>query len=186
VIELRGRRVVLRGFRPHEVDLALARMAGGSSTIPVGEPTERDRRRRERLERSGRRNEWEILFAIDSAGRVIGDAQGRSSDTAMPPGVWEIGLELWDAGDRGHGFGLEAVRLLSSHLFEREGAIRVQATTDVDNAPMRGVLERLGFGFEGVLRGFMPRPDHPPHDYTMYAMTRQDWETAKDRWIRTS
>ena len=67
------------------------------------------------------------------------------------------------------------VALLSAYLFEHEDAVRVQATTDVDNAAMRGALERLGFGFEGVLRGFMPDPDGPPHDYAMYGLTRAAW-----------
>jgi RimJ/RimL family protein N-acetyltransferase len=185
VTELRGERVVLRAFRTDEVDRALVRMAGGSSTVSVGDRAEMERRRRHRLERSGSRNDWEILFAIEADGRLVGDAQGRCSDTAMPPGVWEIGLEVWDLGDRGRGLGRETVRLLSSHLFEREGAIRVQATTDVDNAPMRSVLAGLGFAFEGVLRGFMPSADHAPRDYTMYGMTKNDWESVKDGWTRT-
>jgi RimJ/RimL family protein N-acetyltransferase len=186
VTELRGEGVVLRGFRSDEIDRALVRMAGGSSTVSVGDRADVERRRRHRLERSGSRNDWEILFAIETGGRLVGDAQGRCSDSAMPPGVWEIGLEVWDRDDRGRGLGREAVRLLSSHLFEREGAIRVQATTDVDNAAMRAVLERLGFGYEGVLRGFMPSADHPPRDYTMYGMTKDDWESVKDGWTRTS
>jgi RimJ/RimL family protein N-acetyltransferase len=51
----------------------------------------------------------------------------------------------------------------------------VQATTDVDNVSMRRVLEALGFGFEGVLRGFMPDADGPPRDYAMYGVTRGAW-----------
>jgi RimJ/RimL family protein N-acetyltransferase len=175
VIEVRGERVVLRAFRSHEIDRAVARMAGGSSIVLAGEAVQRERHRRLRIERSGTRNEWEVLFAIEADGRLIGDAQGRSSDIAMPPGVWEIGLELWDEAERGRGVGREAVALLSAHLFSEQGAIRVQATTDVDNAPMRGVLERVGFGFEGVLRGFMPSADAPPHDYAMYGLTKADW-----------
>jgi len=92
----------------------------------------------------------------------------------MPPGVWELGIELWDAADRGRGIGRQSIALLSSHLFEREDAIRVQATTDVDNAAMRRVLEHLGFAFEGILRGFMPTGSGPPHDYAMYGLTKAD------------
>ena len=33
---------------------------------------------------------------------------------------------------------------------EKRRAERIQATTDVDNRAMRTVLDRLGFGFEGV------------------------------------
>ena len=172
--ELRGARVVLRGFRPEEIDLVMRRIAGGSFTVTTPET---DARRRGRLERSGARNDWEFLFAIEAGGRLVGDCQARCSDQAMPPGVWEVGLELWDEAERGRGMGREATGLLTSYLFEREAAIRVQATTDVDNAPMCRILETLGFGFEGTLRGFMPSADGPPRDYTMYGMTRQDWET---------
>jgi hypothetical protein len=110
VIELQGDRVILRGFRPDEIDLAMGRMAGGSSMVAVGDPTDRERKRRDRLERSGSRNDWEILFAIEAGGRLVGDAQGRCSETAMPPGVWEIGLEVWDVADRGRGLGRRGAR----------------------------------------------------------------------------
>lgn len=181
---VQGAQVVLRAFREDEIDVAMGRMPAGSGMVLVGGERDRTRWFRQRLERSGSRNEWEILFAIEADGRLVGDAQGRCSDTAMPPGVWEIGLELWDRGDRGRGFGRETVRLLASHLFSEQEAIRVQASTDVANASMRRVLETVGFGFEGVLRGFMPSGEGP-RDYAMYGMTRHDWET-KDGWTPTS
>ncbi len=178
--ELRGGRIVLRGFRPDEVALALTRMSHGASTVQIGDPAERERRFRDRLERSGARNDWEVLFAIEAGGRLVGDAQGRCSDLAMPPGVWEIGLELWDEADRGRGLGGDAVELITSYLFAEQAAIRVQASTDVENAAMRRVLDRAGFGFEGVLRGFMPSPDGPPRDYTMYGVTMATWAPRGD------
>lgn len=176
--EVRGARVLLRGFRAHEIDEAMGRIGGG---VPLGDDV-RGLRRRERLERSGARNSWEVLFAIEADGRLVGDVQGRCSDHAMPPGVWEIGIELWDEADRGHGLGREAVGLLSSHLFEHEDATRVQATTDVDNDAMRRTLDGLGFSFEGVLRGFMPVAEGPPRDYAIYGITKADWVTEKDGW----
>jgi RimJ/RimL family protein N-acetyltransferase len=180
VTRVRGARVILRGFRLDEIDLAMRRMARGPFD------SELERRRRERLRRSGTRNDWEVLFGVESSGRLVGDAQGRCIDFAMPPGVWEIGIELWDEADRGRGLGREAVALLSGYLFREEGAIRVQATTDLDNVAMCRLLEALRFGREGVLRGFMPSVDGPPRDYMMYGLTRDDWENAKDAWIRTS
>jgi RimJ/RimL family protein N-acetyltransferase len=179
VTQLRGGRVILRGFRPDEIDLAMRRMARGPFD------SELERRRRERLRRSGSRNDWEVLFGVEAAGRLVGDVQGRCVEFAMPPGVWEIGIELWDQADRGHGLGREAVALLSGYLFDEEGAIRVQATTDMENLAMVRLLEGLRFAREGVLRGFMPIADGPPRDYTMYGITRDDWETVRDGWIRT-
>ena len=172
MIELRGDHVLLRGFRPDEVAVALERM----QSIPPAE-LDRDtlRERRERLERSGERNGSEIMLAVEAEGRLVGDVQGRCPRFALPPGVWELGIELWDAADRGRGIGRATVAMLSSHLFDREDAIRVQATTDVDNVSMRRVLEVLGFDYEGVLHGFMPDAAGPPRDYAMYGVTRGAW-----------
>jgi RimJ/RimL family protein N-acetyltransferase len=172
VIELRGDHVSLRGFRPDEVAVALERM----QTLPATEMDETAiTERRERLERSGEQNGWEIMLAVEADGRLVGDVQGRCPRFALPPGVWELGIELWDAADRGRGIGRETVALLSSYLFDREDAIRVQATTDVDNVSMRRVLEVLGFDFEGILHGFMPDAAGPPRDYAMYGVTRGAW-----------
>lgn len=172
MIELRGDRVILRGFRPGEVALALDRM----QSVPASELDAQERdERRERIERSGERAGWEILLAMEADGRLVGDVQARCPRFAMPRGVWELGIEVWEEVDRGRGVGTQTVELLSAYLFEHEDAVRVQATTDVDNAAMRLALERVGFGFEGVLRGFMPDPDGPPHDYAMYGLTRAAW-----------
>jgi RimJ/RimL family protein N-acetyltransferase len=166
VTTLRGDRVTLRPFREDEFDLALAR--------EPSEDAERREVRRRRLALSGTRTTWEIMFAVEAEGRLIGDAQARCSDQAMPPGVWELGIDLWDHAERGRGLGSEAVRLLTEYLFEREGAHRVQATTDVENAAMRRSLENCGFSHEGILRGFMPVADGPPRDHAMYAIAMTD------------
>lgn len=183
MIDLRGPTVAMRAFRPDEIDRALEQIAAG---LPYVETLEQREHRRARLERSGAPAGWEVLLAIDVDGRVVGDAQGRSSDQAMPPGVWEIGIELYDETDRGRGIGREAVALLTSHLFEDEGAHRVQATTDRDNPAMRRVLEVTGFSNEGTLRGFMPVRGGPPRDYVIYAMTRDDWVRNRRTWTPTS
>ena len=171
MIELREGGIVLRAFGPEEIDVAMERM----QSIPAADLDEEEARiRRERLEHSGERNDWELMFAVEADGRLVGDVQGRCLRFAMPPGVWELGIELWDGADRGRGIGRQTIALLSSYLFERERAIRVQATTDVDNVAMRRVLDHLGFEFEGVLRGFMPVGSGPPRDYAMYGLTRAD------------
>lgn len=92
----------------------------------------------------------------------------------MPPGVFEIGITMF-ASARGRGVGREAVRLLTELLMRRHDAYRVQASTAVGNAPMRAVLERLGYSYEGVLRGFMPGENGGRDDYALYAVLRPDW-----------
>jgi [ribosomal protein S5]-alanine N-acetyltransferase len=63
--------------------------------------------------------------------------------------VWYI---LGKLEARGHGFGREAVGLLTDHLFATETIERVGATVDVDNAPSCRLLEAIGFRREGTLR----------------------------------
>lgn len=161
-----GNGVTLRPFREDEFELVLA--------LEPSEDAERREIRRRRLALSGTRTAWEIMFAIEAGDRLVGDIQARYSDQAMPPGVWEVGVALWAGSDRGRGLGSEAVSLITAHLFAVEGAHRVQSTTDVDNTAMRRSLEKCGYAFEGVLRGFMPTADGPPRDYAMYATTLAD------------
>lgn len=133
---------------------------------------------RDRIARSGEFDGTEILLGIQVDGRLVGEVQARQPRMGLPPGVFELGIDLFDEADRGHGVGATALSILLKRLFQDEGAHRVQLTTDVDNAAMRRLSERLGFGFEGVMRGFMPSVDGP-RDFAIYATTRDDWEAAR-------
>jgi RimJ/RimL family protein N-acetyltransferase len=184
MITLQGNRVSLRPFREDEIEHALGKIGFSAPDGAAGGDQARTQRR-ERLARSGRRSRWELLFAIEGAGRLVGEIQARHAEDTMPPGVHELGIEIWDRVDRRRGYGSAAIATLTGHLFEREDAIRVQASTDLDNAAMRRTLERLGFGFEGVLRGFMPSPEGP-RDYAMYGMTNDDWKAVRTTWTQAS
>lgn len=135
----------------------------------------------ERIDRSGEFDGTELLLGIHVDGRLAGEVQARQPRMGLPPGVFELGIDLFDEADRGQGIGRIALTQLLTRLFEHEGAHRAQLTTDVDNAAMRTLSERLGFRFEGVMRSFMPSTDGP-HDYAMYAMTSDDYEDVKTRW----
>ena len=139
----------------------------------------------ERIDRSGEFDGTELLLGIQVDGRLAGEVQARQPRMGLPPGVFELGIDLFDVADRGRGFGRIAMTQLLTRLFEQEGAHRVQLTTDVDNAAMRTLSERLGFAVEGVMRSFMPSPDGP-RDYAMYAMTTDDYEDVKTGWTSTS
>ena len=131
----------------------------------------------ERIDRSGEFDGTELLLGIQVDGRLAGEVQARQPRMGLPPGVFELGIDLFDEADRGHGLGHAALIQLLARLFEQEGAHRVQLTTDLDNAAMRGVSERLGFRFEGVMRSFMPSVDGP-RDYAIYALTKAEWEES--------
>lgn len=174
VTEVRGARVVLRPLRADEFDVLAAIRAEAAGVIPDDQE-----RLRDRVAHSGEFHRGEVLLGIESVedGRLVGEVQIRHPDHAFPPGVWELGIEVFDPADRGRGLGGEATWLMSGLAFEQLGANRVQATTDMENAAMRGALERLGFGFEGVLRGFWPVTEGTPRDYAMYAITHDDFQT---------
>jgi RimJ/RimL family protein N-acetyltransferase len=178
-----SRDVSLRPLRPG--DLEALWIARTRSDEPWADTSDESRRKlRDRVANSGRVTHGELLLGIVSGGRLAGEIQARQPEMGLPPGVFEIGIEVFDPSERGAGIGRRALAMFLVHLFEEERAHRVQLTTDVDNAAMRRVAERLGFGLEGTLRGFMPTKDGP-RDYLMYGMTRGDFEQARGGWNST-
>jgi ribosomal-protein-alanine N-acetyltransferase len=177
--------VRLRRIRGAEIDtLVRARLEeAGTMAYPGPEPQEDQIRVRlqERVAHSGGFFKGEILLGIESEGRLVGEIQARRPENAMPPGVFELGIGLFDESERGKGIGSKAVALMTKRLMDEEGAHRVQAGTDLENVAMRAVLERLGFGFEGIMRGFMPSPDGP-RDYALYGITAPMYEEARSTW----
>ena len=155
--------MTLRPIRPDEVERVVDTRAQDAAR-----PLDLDAQRAW-LAHSGEWFEGRLDLAIETGGRFVGTIQARAPLRFSPPGVCELGIELFDV-ERGKGVGTESVRLLTEWLLEN-GYPRVQATTDVRNAAMRGVLEKLGFELEGVLRAFMPDGDGRA-DYAMYAVTQ--------------
>jgi N-acetyltransferase len=177
------RTVSLRPLQASDVDALWA--ARTRSTEPWADTSDAALRKlRERVTGSGRVTNGELLLGIVADGQLAGEVQARQPEMGLPPGVFEIGIEIFDPAARGGGIGRRALAQFVAHLFEEEHAHRVQLTTDVDNVAMRRVAEHLGFGREGTLRGFMPSRTGP-RDYDMYAITREDYEEMKDRWTST-
>jgi RimJ/RimL family protein N-acetyltransferase len=175
--------VSLRPLQPGDLEaLWGARMR---SEEPWADSSDAARRKlRDRVANSGRVSHGELLLGIVSDGRLAGEIQARQPEMGLPPGVFEIGIEIFDPTARGGGIGRRALAQFLVHLFEEEHAHRVQLTTDVDNMPMRRVAEHLGFELEGMLRGFMPTKSGP-RDYVMYGITRGDFEEARAGWNST-
>jgi ribosomal-protein-alanine N-acetyltransferase len=164
--------VRLRPFRLEELELLWSER---EHTVPGMREDEARRRLLERIERDGELVEGRLDLGVEAEGRLVGHVEARQPKQAMPPGVFELGISIFEA-DRGKGYGTDAVAALTDLLLDEYGAHRVQASTDVLNAAMRAVLERLGYTFEGILRGFMPTQDGGRADYAMYGVTREDWE----------
>jgi RimJ/RimL family protein N-acetyltransferase len=178
-----GERVTLRAYHDDEAPILVSTWADAEWFAPKGTgPRELAERVRERIRRSGSFSDGVEVLAIEAEGRLVGEVQARQPINGLPPGVFELGIELFEQGDRGRGLGADAIASITRHLFADEGAHRVQLTTDVENAAMRRVAERLGFRFEGVMRSFMPGPGGP-RDHAMYAITKQDRDERNGTWI---
>jgi RimJ/RimL family protein N-acetyltransferase len=181
VVDLPGTLIRLRPFRADEVDAAWQGLAQQDEAAhPRRRPEDRlpqpSEQFRRRLHHSGRLWRGCLSLGIDHNGRLLGTAQARTSPAqTLPAGVYEIGVILYQPRDRGHGYGAEAVELLTTWLFESGRAERVQAGTDAGNTAMRAVLERLGFQLEGVMRGYGAMSDGTRSDGAMYAALKPEW-----------
>ena len=167
-MRLEGKLVALRPFRAEDL-LAwwLARSRLDETAQPAGAPTLAELRRR--VEGSGRLREGQLELAIEAGGRVVGEIQTyRPPGRTLPPGVFEVGVVVFDPAARGRGYGGEALALLTGWLFESVGAARVQAAIEAGNAAMRRVLERSGFTRGGVVRAV-------GRHYRVYSITKDDW-----------
>ena len=170
MVVIRGERVVLRPFRPEELDeWYRARMASADdrTQFPVGAP---DRERlRGRVERSGELRDGSLDLAIEVDGRMIGEIGTYAEPgRTMLPGLFFLSIALFRAEDRGRGLGTDAVRALCDWLFGSAGAERIESSTAVSNTRMRGVFEKLGFAFEGEKRRW-------DVDWAHYAMSLEHW-----------
>lgn len=172
MVDVRGTRVRLRPLTLADVEPLAAAADVDRGNLGTSGDERRERLRRQ-IERSPTlAGDGFLSLAVEIDGALVGDVQARAPKNAMPPGVCEIGISLF-AEVRGQGVGREAVELFTGYLLD-EGIERVQASTALDNVAMRGVLERLGFTFEGVLRDFAPDGDGGREDYALYAFTSRD------------
>jgi RimJ/RimL family protein N-acetyltransferase len=181
LVDLPGRLIRLRPFRADELHTAWQGLAQQDEAAhPRRRPEDRrphpPEQFRRRLDRSGRLWRGSLNLGIDRDGCLVGTIQARTSPAqTLPAGVYEIGVILYQPRDRGHGYGAEAVELLTTWLFQTGQAERVQAGTDAGNTAMRAVLERLGFQLEGVMRGYGAMSDGTRIDGAMYAVLKADW-----------
>jgi RimJ/RimL family protein N-acetyltransferase len=182
-MRLAGERVTLRAFREDELERLIEVYRGVDASDGARWAPSAPDRVRDRIRGSGTWSETPtgLLLAIEAGRRLVGEIQARGRMQGLPPGVFEVGIELYEPSDRGHGIGGAAVAELARFLFRDEDANRVQLSTDVDNAVMRRVAERLGFRLEGIMRSFMPTP-RGPRDYALFGMTREDYEERARTW----
>jgi RimJ/RimL family protein N-acetyltransferase len=93
----------------------------------------------------------------------------------------EIGYTWYTASAIRTAANTEAKLLMLTHAFEHWGVLRVCLHTDVRNLPSRAAIERLGAGFEGVLRAHRLSSDMQARDSARYSIIADEWPAIKAR-----
>ena len=120
-------------------------------------------------------------FVIEWQGRGVGEIQYYHEDETA---TWTGGIDIFigEPDARGHGVGIEAIRVMLRFLFEEKHIHRAIIDPEVGNARAIHVYERAGFKLDGVLR-------HNALEGTRYVDTQylslleDEWPEAKARWI---
>jgi len=98
---------------------------------------------------------WETRDDINwvLADHADGPALGRVSVYAsLKPDVWEAACMVAPIA-RGRNLAARGLALLLDEAFDNRGVRRIMADVDPDNIASVRVFEKLGFGYEGRLRG---------------------------------
>jgi len=81
-------------------------------------------------------------------------------------------------GERGKGYGSEAVQIMVDYLFLHKNIVRIQAETHIVNIASQRVLEKAGFTKEGIIRqSFFSRGVW--RDTAMFSILRDEWKMPK-------
>ncbi len=81
-------------------------------------------------------------------------------------------------GERGGGYGTEAVEIMVDYLFLSKNIVRIQAETHPENVASHRVLEKAGFKKEGRIRkSFFSRGVW--RDTVLFSILREEWKEPK-------
>jgi RimJ/RimL family protein N-acetyltransferase len=119
--------------------------------------------------------EFGLLLLIDNeSSKVVGQIVWFKTVQYMDE--LEIGYIMYDQTTRARGGMTEALKLLTSYLFDSKPVNRVRLCIATENGPSRRVAEKGGYTHEGTQRGsFWNRGRH--HDMELYSMVRSDLAT---------
>ena len=121
-------------------------------------------------------------YVIEWRGRGVGEIQYYHRYAGQEY-EWDAGIDIFigDPTARGHGVGIEAIRVMLRYLFEVKRVHRALIDPEVKNARAIHVYQRAGFHLDGVVRhnAF----DHGEYVDTQYLTLLEDeWPEARARW----
>jgi RimJ/RimL family protein N-acetyltransferase len=172
-IELRTDRLLLRPFRPGDVDDALAYRDDPEFARYLPHiPQPFTRRDAEAFVARNMDEPWDLLptFAVVLDGRVIGTV---NFDVDPHDQIAMLGFAIARA-HWGKGIAVEAARAAVAWAFEAFGVAKIRASTDARNVRSQRVMEKLGMHHEGRLRSHQLARDGRT-DVVCYGLLREEW-----------
>ena len=132
------------------------------------------------LEQFRRGEGWRADLLLD--GEAVGELW--LHDLQGPGGSTEVGYWL-AAAQQSQGHMTRALQSLHRHFFEGHALGRVSIAIDPRNQRSLGMVQRLGYQSEAVLRNAYPAPDGRPGDLAFYGLLREDWEARQGERVRS-
>jgi len=170
-----GHQVVLRDFRPDDVDAALTVVGDDRVTSWLSF----NRRTREQtaamvlgaIERAKDkpRTEFYLAVILPEIDELIGFARLARSGVQAAKLGYAIRADRW-----GHGYATDAARTLTDFGFRKLDLHRISAAVGPNNAPSIAVLQRLGLQYEGRLRDHV-HTNGAWRDSMLYSVLASEW-----------
>ncbi|MGD6803188.1 GNAT family N-acetyltransferase [Rossellomorea vietnamensis] len=128
---------------------------------------------------SKRSMRWGII--LKDTGAFIGTAGLNNLQTGQKKA--EIGFEIhpdyWRSG-----ITTEAANAVIRYAFEELHLFRIGAVTFLENHSSYGLLEKIGFKKEGILRGYIFQ-NGVSNDTYVYSLLRKEWQEVVDQPVLT-
>lgn len=105
------------------------------------------------------KTEHALVRIIEFEGKQVGYAHavdattwGEALPDDLPPGTWDIDLFIADAGARGRGIGVEALKAMKTEVFSSTLAVAVSVFPSIANERAVRAYEKAGFVWQNVWR----------------------------------
>ena len=182
-----GQRVVLRPFRPDDVeamgavlaDPDVLRLTGSVTTtaeIEAAVPALDDRTRRWYSSRAAQADRLDLAIVDRASGRCVGEVV--LNELRPEQDACNLRILVGPEG-RDRGLGSEAVRLVLDHAFATTDLHRISLDVQADNVRARRAYAGAGFRVEGLLRDEHTF-DGVRSDTVLMAVLRTDREAAAE------
>lgn len=171
-IEIQTARLLLRPFRPDDLDALYAYRShpDWARYVDLPQPYTREQAERDIEEYVGLDPATHPFWAITYQGRVVGNIDAELEPPNRAIAGWGIARELWERG-----LTSEAARAVRDWASMRWPIGRFYAYASASNVGSWRVMEHLGMQREAVLRGH--RLDQGiVADEVWYAILRPEWE----------